>query len=92
MSLDAAPPVPESNFFSLTSGEDNPYDEKKKSPDPIRQQKNRFETPAEKTTDIRSSRGSLKNMYVNNKSGAPSPNSAALRSSLNSNTIIKAED
>ena len=38
-SLDAPPPVPESNFFSLTSGEDNPYEdkEKKKSPEPIRQ-------------------------------------------------------
>lgn len=35
-SFDKAPPVPESNFFSLTSGDDNPYDEKKKTNEPLR--------------------------------------------------------
>ena len=34
-SFDKAPPVPESNFFSLTSGDDNPYEPKKKA-EPLR--------------------------------------------------------
>lgn len=42
-SLDRAPPVPESNFFSLTSGDDNPYEEKKRDPEPLRVQKSKFE-------------------------------------------------
>ena len=42
-SFDKAPPVPESNFFSLTSGDDNPYEEKKKPAEPLRVQKNKFE-------------------------------------------------